>query len=241
MLKRKQKNIVLLHGWGASRDKLEPLAGSLRKSGWSTFVPGLPGFDLQPPKSAWNLDKYSRYVLRKTGSRYSKKDYYVFGHSFGGRIAIKIAQDPPNNLKGVVLCNTSGISRTNVVKRTVFLILAKLGKSLLLIKPLANFYKVLLYKFAREHDYEKAKDVMKQVFKKVISEDLSKSIVNIKLPLLVLWGRDDRMTPVRDAYYIKRKLPYSRLVVFDDIGHKLPYKKPNNLAREIDKWKKRLK
>ena len=59
------KNIVLLHGWGASVKKLKPLANELEKQGWKVFVPKLPGFDLKPPESVWGVSEYADYVSKK--------------------------------------------------------------------------------------------------------------------------------------------------------------------------------
>jgi pimeloyl-ACP methyl ester carboxylesterase len=100
----------------------------------------------------------------------------------------------------------------------------------------AESFRKLLYKAAREHDYEKTQGIMQQVFRKVVSEDLKPYIKKIKLPCLILWGTDDRMTPVRDGYYIKKWADNTKLVTFKNEGHRLPYVKPKDIADEIEKW-----
>lgn len=235
-----KKRIVLLHGWGASTIKLKPLAEELRKLEWEVFTPKLPGFDSPPPEKIWGVGEYSKYVLKETRKIYGRDRFFVFGHSFGGRVAIKLAEKNNRQILGAVLCSSSGLSRGNLVKRTIFWLLARVGKVFLAIPPLANFWKRLLYKLAREHDYEKAQGIMKEVFKKVVSEDLKPVAKEIKIPTLVLWGKKDKMTPISDAYYIKKVLPNAKLVVFKDEGHRLPYNKPKGVAEEIDKWTKNL-
>jgi pimeloyl-ACP methyl ester carboxylesterase len=229
------KNIVLLHGWGANSKKLKPLGKELEKLEWRVFIPKLPGFELGVPREIWGIGDYARYVLKKARKYFCKDSFYIFGHSFGGRIAIKMAVDIPN-ISGVILCATGGISRGNPFKRAIFFILAKAGKALLIIPPGARFWRKLLYKLAREHDYEKAQGVMREVFKKVISEDLRSSISKIQLPTLVLWGEEDQVTPISDGKFIKSKLPGAKFVSFRGQGHKLPYKKPAEIAQEIEKW-----
>lgn len=236
MANSKSKQIVLLHGWGSSVNKLAPLAKELTRLGWSVFVPELPGFNAPPPKSVWGVGDYADYVLKKSQDKFRNKKFFVFGHSFGGRITIKLAVGDNKNLSGVILCSTSGLSRNNPVKRGLFWILAKSGKALLVVPPVAKVWKKLLYKVAREHDYEKAKGTMREVFRKIVSEDLKPLVSRIKKPMLVLWGIEDRLTPVKDAHYIKRVLPTSELKIFDNEGHKLPYNKPEEVAERIDKW-----
>lgn len=229
-----EKNIVLLHGWGANTNKLKPLAEVLKKYKWKVFTPELPGFDFPEPKEVWGLDDYARYVGEKAKSYFESNKYVVFGHSFGGGISIKLVLLYPKEVTGLVLCASRGFSRGNLVKRVIFYLLAKSGKIFLLIAPLALFWKKILYKLAREHDYEKANGVMKDIFKKIISEDLKIYIGSIRVPTLLLWGTEDKMTPFRDALYISKKLTRSHLVEYSNVGHRLPYLKPEDIANEIN-------
>lgn len=232
------RGMVLLHGWGASGEKLKPLVKELERKRWETLLLELPGFDKPPPKEVWGVGNYADYVLKKGRAKFGDNRFFVFGHSFGGRIAIKIAAQYSTKLKGVILCSAGGISRGYKLVRFFFFLLAKAGKVFLVIPPLALFWRKVIYKLAGEHDYEKTRGIMKEVFKKVIAEDLRPDISQIKIPTLVLWGRLDRVTPVKDAYFIKKAQPKSKLKIFEYQGHQLPYKKPKELAEEITKWSK---
>lgn len=233
------KNIILLHGWGSEVKKFYPLKNQLEKLGWNVLIPKLVGFEKPAPKEIWGIKEYSDYVYDETRKYFGENNIFVFGHSFGGGIAIKLASEK-KGFKGVILCATRGISRGKSIKRIVFSAFAKAGKVLLLTPPLADKFRRLLYLAAREHDYEKTKGIMKDIFKKVIAEDLKPLLPKIRIPVLILWGLDDRMTPVKDAYKIKSLLPESKLIVFRKQGHKLPYEKPKYLAKEIDIWRTSL-
>lgn len=236
----KTRRIVLIHGWGASTTKLAPLAKQLRKSGWIVFLPKLPGFDVSPPPHDWGVGEYAQFVLEKSKKRFAGKKFVVFGHSFGGRIAIKITTDHPSEVDGIVLCATGGISRANIIKRFVFAILASAGRRLF-SGTTGIWWRRLLYKLAREHDYEKASERMKEIFRKIIAEDLKPAVYSIKAPMLVLWGDRDNMTPVDDAYWIQQVNKRSKLVVFENEGHRLPYDQPEKIAEEINKWVKNIR
>lgn len=236
----KTRRIVIIHGWGANTTKLAPLARQLRKSGWVVFLPKLPGFDASPPSHDWGVGEYAQRVLEKTGKRFLGKKFFVFGHSFGGRIAIKLAAVRNPELLGVILCAAGGISRASIVKRLIFAALAAAGR-LLLVGTTLVWWRRLLYKLAREHDYEKASERMKEVFRKIIVEDLKPAVYSIKAPMLVLWGDKDNMTPVNDAYWIQQANKRSKLVVFENEGHKLPYTQPSKIAKEITTWAKNIR
>lgn len=234
---KSQKNIVLLHGWGASVDKLKPLQSELTKLGWDVTNLKLPGFDNPTPQTAWDLSDYAEYVLRSAKKKYDS--FYLFGHSFGGRIVIKIAGDiapQDKHVSGIVLCSAGGLSRGNILKRAVFYVLAKCGKPFLLYKPLANVWKKVLYTLAREHDYEKADTVLREIFKNVVSEDLKNVTRNIRYKTLVLWGEDDRMTPLKDGQIVARNVKGATLKIYSGFGHTLPYNNAKELADTINTW-----
>jgi len=230
------KNIVLLHGWGSSTIKLEPLAQALASKKWNVYTLKLPGFEAPPPKTAWGVSDYADYAYEMAQKYFKGQSFYVFGHSNGGRMTIKLASEDLKDLEGVILCCSAGISRGNPMKRVFFWSLAKAGKVFNATPPLNLLARKAIYKLAREHDYEKTQGVMKEIFKKMVEEDLKPITSNIKIPTLILWGEIDRMTPLKDAYYLKKHIKNSKLETFPEIGHRLPYLKPEEVAESINKW-----
>jgi len=235
-----RKRIILLHGWGANTSKLTPLGKELHRLGWEVVIPKLPGFDAPPPERGWDVGDYAQYVLQEARQAFGKKKFFVFGHSFGGRLAIKLAATNNEQLAGIVLCSTSGLSRGNPIKRAAFWTLAKAGKILRLVPPLAQVWRQILYKLTREHDYAKTEGTMRETFKKVVAEDLKPLVHDIKVPTLILWGQQDRVTPPADARYIQKVLPSAETVFFANEGHQLPYNKTREIALRMDQWAKNL-
>jgi pimeloyl-ACP methyl ester carboxylesterase len=226
-----EKRIVLLHGWGARAEKLVPLEKQLKDTGWQTLNLDLPGFGLPEPKTAWNLADYSDYVLKKIPVNWGK-DFFVFGHSFGGRIAIKLATTQPDKLKGIILCAPGGLSRAPLVKRVAFSSLAKIGRFL----PFQEVFRRILYKVVREHDYEKTSGVMRQIFKNIVDEQLMPVVSRITLPTLIIWGDQDRVVPWTDGEKAHRIIKGSKLKIISNIGHRVPYDEPIKLAQLINIW-----
>lgn len=229
------KNIVLIPGWQAKISNLLPLARKLEELGWKVFLPELPGFEAPPPKKIWGISEYADFVFKKSFDFFKGESFYLFGHSFGGRLAIKLGSGNREKIEGLVLCSTAGLSRPNILKRYFFLFLAKVGK-LFPFLPIKGFFRKLIYKLAREQDYLRTTGVMRGVFKKVVGEDLKPLVSKINSPVLIVWGKKDKATPISDAFYLKNKLPRARLIVFEEEGHRLPYDKPKEVAREIEKW-----
>ncbi len=230
------KNIVLLHGWGAGPGKLELLAGALRKLGWAVVIPTLPGLSGSDPGGAWGVGDYAKCVEAKLPRNFRPQGYVVFGHSFGGRVAIKLGAHQVEGLRGIVLCAAGGLSRPWSFKRVVFWVLAKLGKLLMIYPPLAVIYRRLLYGAAGEHDYEKTSGVMRETFKKVVAEILVGDLSKIKVSTLILWGKQDRTVPYHDGVLANQKITKSKLVLVEGQGHRLPYEMPDYLASQINIW-----
>lgn len=233
------KNIVLLHGWGSNTGKLMGIESVLTSLGWNTLNLKLPGFEEKNPERPWCLDDYCRYVVNKS-DKYFQQKYFLFGHSFGGRIAILCAFKYHKNIRAVVLCSSGGISRANIFKRLFFGLCAKIGMVFLFIKPLAKFWKMLLYKIAGEHDYEQTEGVMRQTFKNIVADDLKNISRKIILPVLILWGDSDKITPIKDARFLKNAIKKSKLIIFKNQGHTLPYVSYEKIGKEIEKWSKNI-
>lgn len=229
-----EKRIVLLPGWGAGGDKLVSLATKLKHRGWQTLIIDLPGFTAPAPAAVWGVDHYADYVQAKIRKHWPK-GAIVFGHSFGGRVAIKLAARHTPGLAGLVLCAPGGLSRPLAFKRWGWAALAKVGKFLGLYR-----WRKLLYRVVGEHDYERSTGVMREVFKKVVGEDLRTQLEKITVPTLILWGQQDRVVPIRDGQSAQARIKNSQLVVFDHAGHTLPYVFPDLVAERINRWNRLL-
>ena len=60
---------------------------------------------------------------------------------------------------------------------------------------------------------------MRDTLVKVVNEDLTGLLPQIKVPTLLMWGADDTATPVADGRLMEQLIPDARLVVLDNAGH----------------------
>lgn len=232
------KNILLLHGWGASKERLRALGDKLARRGWHVVSLDLPGFGQTPATvKPLNLADYAKFVDEFSKKVFGRSYFVVFGHSFGGRVAIKLSLSCMK-VKGLVLCATSGLTRTNIFKRIIFSILAKMGRILLITPNTAYFFRRILYKLAREHDYEMTNVVGRMTMRRVISEEIKPLLPRLSVPTLILWGEKDKMTSVKGTYLAKKLINRSIVKIFPGVGHTLPYVKPAAISQEITIWSK---
>ena len=232
------KSIVILHGWGRGAKSFSLVEEFLKRKGNSVYIFDLPGFGVvPPPPNPWSVSDYVDFVLKFVESRNLDK-FYLLGHSFGGRIAIKLAARHPDKLAGLILCDAAGVTPRPKVKIAVFGFFSKIGNWIFLF-PLLSAFREGARKFAYwlsgDRDYYLLQnETMRETFKKTISEGLTPYLNQIKTPTFIIWGEKDRVTPVSDAYVINKNIAGSRLEIIEGIGH-FPYvEAPEKLAEIID-------
>ena len=54
---------------------------------------------------------------------------------------------------------------------------------------------------------------------KIINEDLTELLKNIKVPTLLIWGENDTQTPIEDAKLMEKLIPDAGLVSIKDCTH----------------------
>ncbi|MCK5123423.1 MAG: alpha/beta hydrolase [Candidatus Pacebacteria bacterium] len=168
----------------------------------------------------------------------------LIGHSFGGMIAIKYAVKYPEKIDKLILTGAVGIKHKLTAKQKAFSILGKTGKSIFSLPIINNFQKPVYKIFSkiaqyRKKDYYSANSRMKEIMKNVLAEDLMDCLDKIKTPTLLVWGREDKTTPLADGEIMNEKIKNSELKVIDDANHSLSCQKAEEFARTVEEFIKK--
>jgi pimeloyl-ACP methyl ester carboxylesterase len=231
--------VLILHGWGGSSDSWVQVQKILAKNGYRTIAPDFPGFgkSVTPPQ-AWGIKDYTKLVLNFV-EEIELDNFFLLGHSFGGRISIRFAKKYPGKIKGLILCDAAGVKPKTNPKTMLIFYLAKIGNALFSPKPLKRFkdgFRNHFYHLARVKDYARAKGVMKETIIKVLTEDLSPELAKIKTKTLIIWGEKDKLVPVKYAYFFKKKIKNSEIEIIPQVGHSPHIEVPEKLADIILKF-----
>ena len=216
--------VILLHGWGANSYSLIPISNYLKKI-YQTISLDLPGFGKSDiPLNSFNGDDYKNIVL-KFINFLNLKNYVIIGHSFGGRIAIRIARENPDELKGLILIDSAGIREKKTEKQKIsentFKFLKKITTKLLKGESREKILDKLRNIFGSV-DYKSQKGVMRDTLVKVVNEDLTSFLKEIKVKTLIIWGEKDKELPVKHAYIMYELIQNSKLFILKNCGH-FPY------------------
>jgi pimeloyl-ACP methyl ester carboxylesterase len=230
--------ILILHGWGGSSDSWLKIS-EIFSQDFKIICPDLPGFGKsQKPPRIWGNEDYCDFVF-KFANELKIEKFYLIGHSFGGGLAAKFVVKYPEKVRALILCDAAIFRKKRrwSLRQLIAHFLAKLNFILGIpffekyVYPIAR---KIVYKIAGVYDYYVIKDgIMKKTFGKVVNEDLSYLLPQIKLPTLIVWGEKDSKVLLEDAFLIQKSIPNSKLEIIKKIGHDPHLKKPFELSKII--------
>jgi len=228
--------LLILHGWGGSSDSWQKVIDILEKENIKLIVPDFPGFGKsKTPPQAWSVQNFVEW-LKEFLENLKIDKFFLLGHSFGGRVAIKFAVNFPEKLKALILVNSAGIKPKWGPKETLIFYLALLGNAIFaknFLKRFKDKARNIFYRFFRDRDYGKAKEEMKETMKKVIEEDLFPLLPQIRVKTFILWGEKDNVVPLKYGKMMKEKIENSELIIFPNVRHSPHLEIPEKFSEKI--------
>lgn len=102
--------VVFLHGWGLSDRTYRRALGAMVDRGVRVWAPALPGFGGTAglPRDSFDLAGYAAWVDGFLEAMGLDEPVTLVGHSFGGGVAVKTAHDFPARVSQLVLVNSIG-------------------------------------------------------------------------------------------------------------------------------------
>jgi pimeloyl-ACP methyl ester carboxylesterase len=227
--------IVLIHGTASSLHTFDAWTNSLKNSNRVIRI-DLPAFGLTGPfpDRNYSIANYTSFI-KDFLTALKIKQCVLVGNSLGGQIAWNFTLEQPDMVEKLILIDASGyplnsksvpiafkLAQTPVLKNLLTFITPRF-----LVRPsVENVYfdtsKVtdsLVERYFELTLREGNRQALVDRFK--TSKDISayKNIKNIKQPTLILWGADDLLIPVENAYRFHKDLPNDTLAILNDSGH----------------------
>ncbi|MEO8862934.1 MAG: alpha/beta hydrolase, partial [Candidatus Saccharimonadales bacterium] len=155
-----------------------------------------PGFgQTQIPPEAWNLDNYAKFV-KSFLSKIEVKPYAIVGHSNGGAVIVRgvaLGELLPSRL---VLLAASGVRNSHKTRRFFVKIIAKIGKVLTIWLPITVRQSLQRRLYGTVGSDMLVAGHMRETFKLTVSQDVLADAKTIKNPTLLIYGTDDKATPI---------------------------------------------
>ncbi len=217
------ETVVILEGWGTNTAVYKSVADILSGK-YRVIIPDLPGFGKsEEPHEGWNVDRYTDFFIELM-EKLEIREAALFGHSFGGRIIIKLVnrEKLPFTVKNLVLCDAAGIMSKKSFKKKVKVLKYKALKKLFSTKLMLALFPDIIEDWKKNQgseDYRKASPVMRNCLVMAVNEDLTEFLPNIKQDTLLIWGDKDTATPVEHGKIMEQKIAGSGLCVIPGAGH----------------------
>lgn len=241
--------IVLIHGTGASLHTFNAWANELKKTK-RVIRMDLPAYGLTGPfpDKNYSIDNYVKFI-QKFLSKLKIEKCILGGNSLGGQIAWNFTANYPNNVEKLILIDAAGYPMKSKSVPIAF----KVAQTPVLNKLLLYITPRFMVRASVENVYfdtSKVTDSMIQrYFDLTLREGNRKAFVDrlnirnsknqydkiktIKQPTLILWGAEDLLIPVENAYKFQKDLPNNKLVILNNSGHTPMEENPIKSLKEV--------
>ena len=218
----KKPRLYIIHGWTYTTEPWTRTIELLKKKGIDVRMLQVPGLT-SPSTKVWTIEDYEKWA-----DSMIPQGAVALGHSNGGRILLNLCSKKPNKLKHLILLDAAGVYEEST-KRDVS---RAVSKKLKFLKKIPGVEKVW-HKLLGASDYDRAPDNMKETLANMLASDQLLDFSKVRVPVSILWGEDDNVTPVRQAKVMHERLPGSSLKVFSGWNHAPYILHPEELAEAI--------
>jgi len=156
----------------------------------------------------------------------------LVGNSFGGHVALRLAIERPDLVQALVLAGSSGLIEKSMVSDVQIRpsrewLRRKIGELFFDRKHLSESDIERAYKELASRTGARA---MVRLSRSARRNHLGNKLGQIRMPTLLIWGREDIVTPPEAAEGFRASIPGSRIVWFDRCGHAPMIECPDQFA-----------
>lgn len=251
-LLRRNRSIIFLHGLGGFLDNwdenLPYFSGRYR-----AIALDLPGFGKsEKPIMPYSVQFFTNVVKAFMDARGITRAVLV-GNSMGGHIALNVALKYPEMVEKLVLVDPGGSWR----KPGTFLslVIALFGSDWWFRHPSPWQIRLVVSRIFYDAESRHAREYMRRYIGwsrtkefhlfahafyragvDILFNTLRNRLREVRVPTLIVWGKEDRIIPVGLAYSMHRRIRGSRLIVYERCGHVPMMEKAAEFNRDVEKF-----
>ena len=235
----KGKAIIFCPGLYGSIYNISDVGTQLSKH-YRFIVPYLPMYDM--PLSDCTIPSLANY-LDLFVKELKLKEAVFIGSSMGGGTLLHYAQMKDHIIRGLVLCGSSGLStipmQKGFFKRKDYSFIKKATQDVF-FDPNIPSDDMIKEVFDAIQNYE---IVLRSIrFTKSTAKDQMHNVLpNIQVPSLLIWGKQDQITPPEVGKRFKDLLPNAELHYIDKCGHVPTQEHPDQVSELIDSFLQKIK
>jgi pimeloyl-ACP methyl ester carboxylesterase len=226
--------LLFLHGlFGALSNFEETIAHFSPR--YRVVMPILPLYTL--PMLNTNVKALAEY-LRRFIVHKGLSDINLLGNSLGGHVALVYASKHPGTVRTLILTGSSGLYENafggGFPRRE--------DKEFIRKKVAVTFYdpkfatdELVDECFVTVNDRAKLIRIL-SLAKSAIRHNMAGELPKLKMPVCLIWGKQDTITPPHVAEEFNTLIPHSELFWIDHCGHAAMMEQPAEFNGILDKW-----
>ncbi len=231
--------IVFLHGLVGLNDHWEGVVGQLKSTARCVMVEmpllRLTGDDCSVEGVTKLTLRYLRESLREPA--------ILVGNSFGGHVAMRIACDDPSAVRGLVLAGASGLYERSLlanvqIRPSRAWLARKIGE---LFHDKRHVWESDIDRAYEELSARSGARAMVRLSRSARADHLGEKLHKIQSPTLLIWGRQDVVTPPDTAEEFNRLIKGSRLEWIDQCGHAPMMERTEVFSEHVASFYQRLR
>lgn len=210
--------IVLLHGMMGDLSNWSDTVRALASDGYRVLAPILPVYDLPLRRTSVQglVDHVSGFV-----EALDLAPIILVGNSLGGQVALFYVLDHSQSVSAMVLSGASGIYERRMGTSTM----RRKDRDFIRERAAVTFHdpvhvtdELVDEMYALVNDRPRAIRLIKMA-RSSKDATVTDRLSSIQTPTLLIWGRDDEITPPDVAHEFEQHLPDVRLHFIDQCGH----------------------
>jgi pimeloyl-ACP methyl ester carboxylesterase len=240
--------LVLLHGLGASSFSWRGNIGPLSRH-FQIIAPDLPAHGRTPPDAVpdFDLATLTRELVHLL-DRHGVARAALAGNSLGGTLALLLARDYPERFPALVLL-APAVAVSRLPWPFYPLRLPLLGAALAALLGPWTALPALRYSYYRGDlitpeviaGYQTTfrtlanRLALRRLISRVDplpSSQLAVLLGHVPQPLCLIWGKQDRILPAKQAVWLQKHLPRAKVQILPEVGH-APQEEAPELVNEI--------
>lgn len=253
--KRDGRVLVLIHGSNASLHTWEPWAERLRAD-YRIISMDLPGHGLTGVNPAGAYDNASYVgVVDALLTKLGVTKAVIGGNSMGGGVSWMYALAHPEKTEALLLVDAGGqpqakpdelpigfrLMRMPVIKEAARLIAPRSIFESSIKNTMSVQSKIddaLIDRYWELNRYPGNREATMKRFSdpRGMGSGSRDKLATIKVPVIIMWGEEDKLIPVSSARWFAEAVPDSKLIIYPRVGHIPMEEIPERSASDVKAW-----
>lgn len=229
--------IIVLHGLMGGLSNFDAVTTFFSKKGYKVLIPELPIYTMSLLKT--NVKSFAKHLHDFIEFK-GFDEVILLGNSLGGHVGLYHTKLYPAKVKALIITGSSGLYESAMgggyTKRGDYEVIKKKAQEVFYDPEVAT-------KEIVDEVYETVNDRNKliktlAIAKSAIRHNMAKDLPKMTLPVCIIWGKNDTVTPPEVATEFNELLPDSDLFWIDKCGHAAMMEHPDEFNDILYSWLK---